>query len=370
MFFKYLLTYRISLNRVIHTRKMASASFTNIDSLTTKDIECFLQSFDTILTDCDGVLWTGPRPIEGSAEVIEGFRKLGKKVIFVTNNGIKPRKDVLEKCSRLNFGGNIEDIFTSSYLCARYLTINNFNQKAYVFGSKGITEELDNVGIRHIGSGSDYSNQIKCSMEGQGLTVKGLGVPDPEVGAVILSFTLDSPFNFERIIEIVHYLDQKVHNRESSGKTKAQKTTEMPFILSDPDPIIPAMNHETQEYMKVPGTGAFVAAVEAAVQRPPIVVGKPSKFVFEAITQDHPDIVPNRTIMIGDNPKTDILLGKNCHLATLMVGTGIGSLSEIQNYQTSTDVTKQSMVPNYFVSSLKVLHPHITKLIEKNKCMK
>ena len=77
----------------------------NVDSMSTKEIDTFLESFDTILTDCDGVLWTGPLPIYGSADVIQGFRKLGKKIIFVTNNGIKPRKDVFEKCTKLGFGG-------------------------------------------------------------------------------------------------------------------------------------------------------------------------------------------------------------------------------------------------------------------------
>ena len=340
-----------------------TSSCRTIDSMSDGEIKTFLDSFDTILTDCDGVLWTGPRLIDGSVEVIQSFRNLGKKIIFVTNNGIKPRKEVLEKCSRLGFGGNIEDVFTSSYLCARYLTIRNFKEKVYVFGPKGITEELDYVGICHIGSGPHYSNEIHCSMEGQGLTVKGLRQPDPDVGAVIMSFTLDSPFNFERIIEIVNYLNQPVYDGENKNDGKESK--EMPFILSDPDPVIPALNAETQEYIKVPGTGAFVAAVEAAVQRPPTVVGKPSEFVFEAITQDHPDIIPNRTIMIGDNPETDILLGKNCGLKTLMVGSGVGSLTQVQNFLKSNDMEKVNLVPDYFASSLKILLPHVNKLLKK-----
>ena len=111
----------------------------------------------------------------------------------------------------------------------------------------------------------------------------------------------------------------------------------------------------------MPGAGAFAAAVEAVVRTTPIFVGKPSKFVFEAITQDNPDITNSRTIMIGDNPETDILLGKNCNLHTLMVGSGVGSLEQIQNYQKLNN-DKSNLVPDYFATSLKILLPHINKI--------
>ena len=108
-------------------RKMAS--YQNIDSMNSNEVQKFLKSFDTVLTDCDGVLWNGPRSLDGSAEVIQGLRNLGKRIIFVTNNGTKARQDVLQKCLKFGCGGEIKDIFTSSYLCARYLTTKKFNQK-------------------------------------------------------------------------------------------------------------------------------------------------------------------------------------------------------------------------------------------------
>ena len=181
------------------------------------------------------------------------------------------------------------------------------------------------------------------------MIVKGLPRPDPEVGAVIISFTLDTPFNFERIVEVAQYLNQ------STGDNK------MPFILSDPDPVIPAFNEETQERIKVPGAGSFAAAIEAVVKRSPILVGKPSPFAFEAISKDNPEVNPNRTIMIGDNPATDILFGNNCNLKTLMVGSGVGTLKQIQAYQHSNN-EKSGLVPDYFAASLKILIPHIKEM--------
>ncbi len=59
-------------------------------------------------------------------------------------------------------------------------------------------------------------------------------------------------------------------------------------------------------------------------------MGKPHPAMFEEVRRHHPEIDPARTLMIGDRANTDILLGKNCGLQTLMVGTGVNSLKDIR----------------------------------------
>ena len=76
-----------------------------ITSMSPSEVKSFFDSFDTVLTDCDGVLWKGNNPIEGSPEIIHKFREMGKKVIYVTNNSTKSRKDYLKKFEDLGFGG-------------------------------------------------------------------------------------------------------------------------------------------------------------------------------------------------------------------------------------------------------------------------
>ena len=53
------------------------------------------------------------------------------------------------------------DIFTPSYLSALYLKQQNFDKTVYVFGSKGIVNELDEAGIKHIGYGVSTFNLLK-----------------------------------------------------------------------------------------------------------------------------------------------------------------------------------------------------------------
>ena len=44
----------------------------------------------------------------------------------------------------------------------------------------------------------------------------------------------------------------------------------------------------------------MVAAVTTAAGRQPVVLGKPSRFMFEIVQKRHPSIQPARTLMIGD----------------------------------------------------------------------
>lgn len=96
----------------------------------------------------------------------------------------------------------------------------------------------------------------------------------------------------------------------------------------------------------------MVAAVKTASGREPIVLGKPSKFMFEIVQKRHPGIVAERTLMIGDRANTDILLGKNCGLQTLMVGSGVHQLSSARLWEKSEDSEERRMVPDYYVDKL------------------
>ena len=81
-------------------------SLIELDNLDEQGVVRFLSSFDTVLTDCDGVLWNGPEAIKGSPETINKLRDSGKKIIYVTNNGTKSRKEYVKKCQSLGFGGD------------------------------------------------------------------------------------------------------------------------------------------------------------------------------------------------------------------------------------------------------------------------
>ena len=131
----------------------------------------------------------------------------------------------------------------------------------------------------------------------------------------------------------------------------------------------------------VPGTGSMVAAVATAAGRQPVGLGKPSKFMFEIVARRHPGIVPARTLMIGDRwdfvwiacimysdrvrvhrANTDILLGKNCDLQTLLVGSGVHSLAETRGWEASEDPEQRRMVADFYVDKLGDLLDRVARL--------
>lgn len=46
-----------------------------------------------------------------------------------------------------------DEIVSTSYLAANYLKNVGFNKKVYVIGSKGMTQELEAIGLKYTGTG-------------------------------------------------------------------------------------------------------------------------------------------------------------------------------------------------------------------------
>lgn len=82
---------------------MYRSSLSKLSKLDKDDLASFLDSFDTVLTDCDGVLWMGDNAIDGSADALNQLRELGKKIFYVTNNSTKLRDEYVNKCRKLKF---------------------------------------------------------------------------------------------------------------------------------------------------------------------------------------------------------------------------------------------------------------------------
>uniref|UniRef100_A0A1B0GMX8 Phosphoglycolate phosphatase n=2 Tax=Phlebotomus papatasi TaxID=29031 RepID=A0A1B0GMX8_PHLPP len=132
---------------------MYKQSATRLQSLPKEQIQAFIKSFDTVLTDCDGVIWLFNEALQGAPNVINRFLEMGKKVFFVTNNSTKTRDEFLVKAKSLNFNMTRDGIISTAYLAAQYLKHRQFTKTAYVVGSQGVIQELEAVGIKTIGYG-------------------------------------------------------------------------------------------------------------------------------------------------------------------------------------------------------------------------
>ena len=69
----------------------------NLADASPAELKSFLASFDTVLCDCDGVVYRGGKALPGSPDMLAKFKDLGKKVIYVTNNSNRTRQGYVEK---------------------------------------------------------------------------------------------------------------------------------------------------------------------------------------------------------------------------------------------------------------------------------
>lgn len=301
----------------------------NIKALARQDVLHFLRSFDTVLTDCDGVLWMNMTPLPNSSSVMNLFRKLGKRIFYVTNNSTKTRDDLVEKCKTLQFEANKDDILCTANLSACYLQSLDFRKKVYVIGSEAISKELEQAGISCHGIGPDIIGQNASYSAFE---------KDPEVAAVVVGF--DEHFSYPKMVKAATYLnDPSVH-----------------FIGTNTDERFPVSND-----IVIPGTGALVNCIEKCSERKAIIMGKPEKYMAKML-KERSNINPQRTLMIGDRCNTDIIFGTRCGFLTLLVLTGVSTVSDIEKWKQSELQEERDLVPNYYIDALGDLLSYLKEL--------
>uniref|UniRef100_A0A0A1XNK2 Pyridoxal phosphate phosphatase n=1 Tax=Zeugodacus cucurbitae TaxID=28588 RepID=A0A0A1XNK2_ZEUCU len=299
---------------------------TNLMDLTKPEISNWLNSFDTVFSDCDGVLWTQgesiSQPIEGVPEAIALLKSLGKEVYFVTNNFFLTRHEIWEKATSFGFDIDESRIIAPISTIVEYLKARNFNKKVYILGPEAIRTSLTEAGIESLGVEPEL-------IEGKlvDFVVQQVVGKDNEVGAVVVS--LDLNFTYAKLLRASNY------------------------IHSNADCLFLATNSETVHRnpgYREPGTGSLLAALEACVKRKALKFGKPHpEYVHELIKSGK--TVPERTLMIGDVSHIDVLFGHSCGFQTLLVGTGPSIDHELKEVLQNPNANP-NYIPDFFVPSL------------------
>eukprot|EP00195_Chlamydomonas_chlamydogama_P010274 CAMPEP_0202891262 /NCGR_PEP_ID=MMETSP1392-20130828/1365_1 /ASSEMBLY_ACC=CAM_ASM_000868 /TAXON_ID=225041 /ORGANISM="Chlamydomonas chlamydogama, Strain SAG 11-48b" /LENGTH=310 /DNA_ID=CAMNT_0049574961 /DNA_START=214 /DNA_END=1146 /DNA_ORIENTATION=+ len=302
---------------------MASAASTTIvesqHQLTVLDHHTapkILDGIDTLLFDCDGVLWRGSELIPRAAEALQLLRASGRRLFFVTNNASKSRAKYVDKFKSLGLQVEAQEIVSSSYAAAAYLQSVGFNKKVFLLGNVGVQEELDEAGIPWIGG-----EGFEAPFMGDTDTMKQLQV-DPDIGAVVVGW--DPHFSYSRLVYA------SVCLREL------------------PDCLFVATNTDAADQLgggrMMPGTGGLVAAVEVAAARKATVVGKGGSWLLPFLCR-HLGVKPERAAIIGDRLDTDIALGKEGGLRTILTLTGVNTLED-------ASATPIQLQPDAVVSSV------------------
>lgn len=287
--------------------RMASAIRASSSAQVLTNPDELIDGVETFIFDCDGVIWKGDSLISGVPETLDMLRSKGKRLVFVTNNSTKSRKQYGKKFETLGLNVNEEEIFASSFAAAAYLESIDFpkDKKVYVIGEDGILKELELAGFQYLGGPGDGEKKIELK---PGYYMEH----DQSVGAVVVGF--DRYFNYYK----VQYGTLCI--RENPGCL---------FLATNRD----AVTHLTdaQEWA---GGGSMVGALCGSTQQEPIVVGKPSTFMMDYLSNKF-GILKSQICMVGDRLDTDILFGQNGGCKTLLVLSGVTSLEKLQSPENS-----------------------------------
>ena len=225
---------------------------------------------ESAIFDMDGVLYRGKEAIEGAAEAVNALSESGVRVFFLTNNGSKPRKHFHALLNGMGIRCGEEQVYSTSYGAGRHI-VKNFPGKAVNAFSRGLREELESQGIA-------------C-------------MDDESAGVVVAG--LDMKLTYEKLASAFRAI---MNGAE--------------FIATNDDPMYPV------EEGFLPGAGAMVAALAFSTGKKPFVIGKPHRLVLDLMVEEH-GLREEKTVMVGDQLSTDILMAKKEGMRSILVLTGV-----------------------------------------------
>ncbi|RLF21295.1 MAG: HAD family hydrolase [Thermoprotei archaeon] len=248
-----------------------------------------------VIADLDGCVYVGDRPLEGVAEAISVLRRMGVKVLFMTNNATKKPEDYASKLRSMGVEASPKDILTSGVIAASYIKEAWGPSRVMVVGSRALEEVLEEFGHIRVTSNAD-------------VVVAGL----------------DFDFNYAKL-------------RDASREVRRGAR----FVATNTDATVPV------EHDVLPGAGSIVKAIEVASGVKPIVVGKPSKIALREAMR-RLKVKPSEVVVVGDRVETDVKMGKRLKCTTVLVLTGVTSTKDLGSLP-------RRLRPDFVIESLKNL---------------
>ena len=241
-----------------------------------------IKDFELFLLDMDGTIYLGNDLFPETPGFLEAIRKKGARYLFLTNNSSKDKKAYAEKLRRLGIRAGEEDVFSSGDATAIVLKKRGY-KKLYVMGTAALRSLFEREGFL-------------------------LTETDPD--AVVLGF--DTDLTYRRLL--------LAHDMIKSG---------LPWICTHPDLVCPVEGGRD-----VPDTGSMIRLLETSTGKSPdLIVGKPNRAIIDAVLS----LTGGRretTVMVGDRLYTDIAVGKEAGIATVLVLTGETSLEDYEKQTT------------------------------------
>ncbi|HEX7106926.1 MAG TPA: HAD-IIA family hydrolase [Acidothermaceae bacterium] len=257
--------------------------------------------YDVALLDLDGVVYLGPQPIAGAATALAKVREVGMRLAFVTNNASRDPATVAAHLSRMGVPATADEVVTSAQAAAS-VVLDRLGPGASVLvvGSPALRDIVRAAGLRPVLSAEDRP------------------------AAVVQGFWAQLCYE------------------DLAAATLAVRGGSL-WVATNVDATLPSPRG------LLPGNGSLVGVVATASGQKPIVAGKPELPLHaEGVRR----MKANRPLVVGDRLDTDIEGANAAATDSLLVMTGVTTVTELLN-------APAEHRPTYLACDLRgLLEPH------------
>ena len=249
-----------------------------------------------VVLDMDGVLWKDAVPIGDLARIFNSMRSSGLKIILATNNATMTVDQYLKKLAGFGVSLEASQIITSSDATATTLA-KAFPDggSVYVVGENGVITALAQSGFS--------------------------AITDPEDETPVLAVVggIDRGLTYQKLRRAM------VHIRAGAR-----------FYGTNPDTTFPTPAG------LVPGAGSILAAIQSATGTTPIVIGKPSPFMFR-LCAERLEMGMEEILVVGDRLETDIAGAQAVGARTALVLSGVSPREQADAWQPKLDLIAENL---------------------------
>jgi glycerol-1-phosphatase len=240
--------------------------------------ESLATAYDLLMFDLDGVVYVDGHAVEHAAESITEARAGGAHIAFITNNASRTPEQVAAHLQELGIRADPADVVTSSQAAARLLVnAHGLGAPIAVLGTDGLVGALREAGLDPVEVG------------------------DPRAVAVVSGYAPDIRWR------VIMQAATLIRNG-------------LPWVVTNTDLTLPTDNG------LAPGHGFLVRLISDFGGVRPQVAGKPQRPLLD---ETRLRVEGERPLMVGDRLDTDITGAHEADVDSLLVMTGVSSLSDL-----------------------------------------
>lgn len=258
--------------------------------------------FDGYALDLDGTVYLGDALLPGAAETVARIRAAGSRLVFLTNNPLRPAASYAEQLSGLGIPAAEADVVTPLGVLTAYLSRRHPGAAVLT-----VAEPL-----------------VNQTLAAAGITVTA---EPAAAGVVVVSF--DRTFSYAKLL--LAY--------------RAVRHFGAVIVATNPDPFCPTPDGGW------PDCAAMLAAVEACTgARAEAMMGKPGEYMAAELLR-RLDAPPDTAAIVGDRLSTDVSMSGSLGMTSVLVLSGATSPGEL---------AASPVRPDYVIEGIGQLLPALT----------